>query len=325
MTLLEQISSNRRKTVLLFLGFFVLYALIGVALAYLWGTGASLLVIIFAVALIIVALFFGDNVAVAVARGKQITSREQAPELWDAVETTSLAAGIDMPRVFISPDPTANAFAAGRSQQQALVCVNIGLLRLLDKEELEGVVAHEVAHIRNQDVRLMTYVAVLAGSIALLSYFVSRMIIYSNNRNAHPIIILVALLGIILAPIAATIIQLAISRRREFLADASASDLTRYPQGLASALERISAEPVTKGLGSPATAHMYFSPLRLEKKGFGHSLFATHPPSEERIERLLQLSSGVAHEHNPRPLSPQLRGLIGAAQSSAPGPETPEN
>lgn len=313
MTLLDQIRSNRRKTVLLFLGFFVLYALIGVALAYLWGTGASLIVIAIAVIMIVAALFFGDDMAVAVARGKQINGREEAPELWDAVETTSLAAGLDMPRVFISPDPTPNAFAAGRNKRQALVCANAGLLRMLDKEELEGVMAHEIAHIKNQDVRLMTYVAVLAGSIALLSYIVSRAIIFSDNRNANPIILVIALVGIILAPIAATIIQLAISRKREFLADAQASDITRYPQGLASALVRISSTPPSRGeLGSPATAHMYFSPLRLERKrGLGGSLFSTHPPSEERIERLLEMASGVPHEHNPRPLSSQMKNLLG--------------
>ena len=312
MTLLDQIRSNRRKTVLLFLGFFLLYALIGVAPAYLWGTGASLIVLVVAVGMIIAALFFGDDMAVAVAGGKRVHSRDQAPELWDAVETTALAAGVDMPRVFISPDPTPNAFAAGRNKKQALVCANIGLLRMLDKEELEGVMAHEIAHIKNQDVRLMTYVAVLAGSIALLSYVVSRAILFSDNRNANPIVLIIALVGILLAPIAATIIQLAISRKREFLADAEASDITRYPQGLASALALISGTPTSRSeMGSPATAHMYFAPLRLERKrGLGGSLFSTHPPSEERIERLLEMASGVPHEHNPRPLSPQMQNLL---------------
>lgn len=311
MTLLEQISANRRKTVLLFLGFFLLYAAIGVALAYLWGTGAGLIVIAVAIIMAFSSLFFGDDLAVAVAGGKEITERQQLPELWDAIETAAIAAGVDMPRVFLSPDPTPNAFAAGRNERQALVCANAGLLRLLDKEELEGVMAHEIAHIRNHDVRLMTYVAVLAGSIALISYFVSRMVLFSDNRNANPIILAIALLSIILAPLAATIIQLAISRRREFLADAAASDITRYPQGLASALQQISAQPEARSLGSPATAHLYFSPLRLEKKGFGHSLFSTHPPTEERIERLLQLSSGAEHQHRPRPQSPGMDQVTG--------------
>jgi len=323
-TIVEQIAANRRRTVFLFFGFFLLYAMIGYAAALFWGDIAMLAVGLVAIVIVLAALFGGDDLAVSLARGKRVESRDQAPELWDAVETAAIAAGIKMPRVFISPDPEPNAFAAGRNEDQALVCANVGLLRALDKQEVEGVMAHEIAHIQNRDVRLMTYVAVLAGSIALLSFFISRMFIFGgSNRNSgggNIILIVVALIAILLAPLAATIIQMAISRRREFLADAQAADLTRYPQGLASALETISGEaPKRKeeDRGKAATAHMYISPLALEKKGIRGKMFSTHPPTEERVARLLELAGGVRHQHKPN----HSHADSLAANDSAPEPK----
>lgn len=302
MTIVEQIAKNKKKTYLLFIGFFLIYSVLGFAAYLFFGDLGIILVAVAAIGIFISSLFFGDDMAVKVAGGKQVNSRGEAPMLWDLVETMAITAGIKMPRVFISPDPTPNAFAAGRNENQALVCVNVGLLNLLDKQELEGVIAHEVAHIQNRDVQLMTYVAVLAGSIALLSYLVSRSFLFSNNNNSNIFAVLIALLAVILAPIAATIIQMAISRKREFLADAQAADLTRYPQGLASALEKISSRPLgKKERGKEATAHMYISPLALEEKGAFHKMFSTHPPTKERVERLLDLASGVRHSPQPAP------------------------
>lgn len=309
MTIVEQISANRRRTFFLFLGFLVLYAAIGWAASLFWGSQGMIIVAALAVLLVLVSLFWGDDMAVKVAGGKQVTSRDQAPALWDSVETAAIAAGLQMPRVFISPDRTPNAFAAGRNHGQALVCANLGLLEVLDKEELQGVMAHEIAHIQNHDVRLMTYVAVLAGSLAILSYFVSRMFIFGgasqrdNGGGGNIIVLVIALLAVILAPIAATIIQMAISRKREYLADAQASDLTRYPQGLASALETISgsATKEQRGEAKSATAHMYFAPLALESRGLTGKMFSTHPPTEERVRRLLDLSGGVRHERRKDP------------------------
>jgi heat shock protein HtpX len=311
MTIIEQISVNRKKTFLLFSGFFIIYAVIGYVVSLYWGNEAMYLVIAVALIMIIASLFWGDDMAVSIASGKQITNRDQAPELWDAIETAAIAAGLDMPRVFISPSNMPNAFAAGRSHSQALVCANIGLLQILDKEELEGVMAHEIAHIQNHDVRLMTYVAVLAGSIALLSYFISRMFIYggnsNKNSNQNPIVLIVGLVAILLAPLAATIIQMSISRKREFLADAQAADLTRYPQGLASALEKLSdgnSKRSTPKRGTAATAHMYIHPLALEGKGLTGKMFSTHPPTEERINRLTDLAGGIKHQSRKRVLTP---------------------
>jgi heat shock protein HtpX len=301
MTIVEQIAKNRQRTYLLFFGFFFIYSALGFAAYLMFGDLGIILIAAVAIGLVISSLFFGDDMAVKVAGGQQIKSRDEAPLLWDLVETMAITAGIQMPRVFISPDPTPNAFAAGRNENQALVCVNVGLLNLLDKQELEGVIAHEVAHIQNKDVQLMTYVAVLAGSIALLSYLISRSFLFSNN-NSNIFAVLIALLAVILAPLAATIIQMAISRKREFLADAQAADLTRYPQGLASALEKISMRPLgKKEQGKEATAHMYISPLALEQKGAFSKMFSTHPPTEERVERLLDLASGVRHSPQQAP------------------------
>lgn len=301
MTIVEQIAKNQRKTYLLFFGFFLIYALIGYIAALFWGEGAAAIVVVVALLIVTASLFFGDDMAVAVARGQKVESRQDAPVIWDTVETMAIAAGIQMPRIYISPDQSANAFAAGRNENQALICINQGLIKILDKDELAGVVAHEVAHIKNRDVKLMTYTAVLAGSITMLSYFISRMMIFGGgNRNGggNVFVLIIALAAIILAPIAATIIQLAISRKREFLADAAAADLTRYPQGLASALEKISSSPKERDNSSKdAIAHMYISPLALEERGIRGKLFSTHPPTEERIARLLELSSGIRHEN----------------------------
>jgi heat shock protein HtpX len=205
-----------------------------------------------------------------------------------------------MPRLYIVEDESPNAFAAGRSPKQAIVAVTTGLLERLDEEELEGVLAHEISHIRNYDVRLMTWAAILAGSIALLAQIFLRAMWFGGgdrNRGANPIVLVVVIVSLILAPIAAVLIQFAISRRREYVADASAAELTRYPQGLASALEQISgaAKPSAR-LGNQAIAHlMIVAPLGA--RGHTSKLFSTHPPMEDRIGRLAQLAGGADHRH----------------------------
>jgi heat shock protein HtpX len=303
----DQIKRNRWKSWALFSGFFVVYAAIGAAISFAiagWEPNANLGVfVIFAVVAIVIVgftLFMGDDMAVAVAGGKRVEDRKEAPELWDAVETMSIAAGIQMPRVYISNDPSPNAFAAGRSEAQALVCANRGLLEQLDKEELEGVIAHEISHIRNLDVRLMTYAAVLAGSIALLSEFVLRGLIWSDSDSRGGVIgLVVVVLAALLAPLAALIIQMAISRRREFLADAGAAELTRYPQGLASALRQLASSQARPAHDRNAIAHLYIVPPRLFKEKAA-GLFSTHPPISERLARLDGLAGGQLHTHRPR-------------------------
>jgi heat shock protein HtpX len=296
----EQISSNKRKSIALMGGFLLLYALIALVLGYYFGTTAVFIVAGVAIIMVISTLLAGDDMAVLVAGGRQVKSKEEAPELWRKVENLSITAGLPMPRLFISPDPSPNAFAAGRSPKQALICVNRGLLDTLDDLELEGVLAHEMAHIKNLDVRLMTYAAVLAGSIALIASIVSHMLWFGgNNRNgAGNLIGLVAVLAtVILAPIAATIIQLAISRKREFVADASGTELTRYPAGLASALAQISGNMKPAAREEKSIAHMMIAP-QLGMNGKPSKLFATHPPTEDRIARLLDMSGGVMHTHD---------------------------
>jgi heat shock protein HtpX len=240
--------------------------------------------------------------AVLVAGGKKIEKKEDAPELWRMVENLAITAGLEMPRLYVSPDPAPNAFAAGRSEKQALICVNQGLLEVLDDQEIQGVLAHEMSHIRNLDVRLMTYAAVLAGSIAMIA----QILMYSmwfggDNDNNNPLGIVLVILTAILAPLAATIIQLSISRKREYVADASGAELTRYPQGLASALQQISGNMIPTDRPEDAIAHMMIAP-QLKASGKSSSLFATHPPTEDRIARLTEMAGGTQHRHD-RPVA----------------------
>ncbi|HSJ18390.1 MAG TPA: M48 family metalloprotease [Solirubrobacterales bacterium] len=321
MLLDDQIRRNRWKSWGLFAGFFLVYAVVGAAVSFAlagWELQSNVVVfaIFAAVAIVVVGftLFMGDDMAVAVAGGRRVTDRKQAPELWDAVETMSITAGIQMPRVYISPDPSPNAFAAGRSERQALVCANRGLLARLDKEELEGVIAHEISHVRNLDVRLMTYAAVLAGSIALLSEFVLRGAIWGDADSRGGVIgLIVVVLAALLAPIAALLIQLAISRRREFLADASAADLTRYPQGLASALRQLASSQVRPAHDRNAIAHLYIVPPRMFKEKTA-GLFSTHPPISERLARLDGLAGGQMHVHQPRARSAATEEMLSAGR-----------
>ena len=296
----KQITSNKRKSLALLAGFLVLYGALGYVLSLWFGAAALVLALLIAVVMLVINLYMADDLVMAVAGARQIERKEEAPQLWRMVENLAITAGLPMPRLYIVEDESPNAFAAGRSPKQAIVAVTTGLLERLDEEELEGVLAHEMSHIRNYDVRLMTWAAVLAGSIALLAQIFARGLFFGggdNNRNANPIVLVVVIVSLILAPIAALLIQLAISRRREYVADASAAELTRYPQGLASALEQISAtaKPSAR-LGNQAIAHlMIVAPLGA--RGHTSKLFSTHPPAEDRIARLADLAGGADHRH----------------------------
>ena len=298
----RQISSNKRKSIALLLGFLLLYTALGFLLSLWFGEAALFVAIGVAVVMLLVNLFMGDDLVTTVAGARRIERKEQAPELWRMVENLSITAGLPMPRVYIVPDESPNAFAAGRSPKQAIVAVTTGLLERLDEEELEGVLAHEISHIRNYDVRLMTWAAVLAGSIALLAnVFMRAMWFGGGNRRegggANPIVLIGVIAGVVLAPVAAILIQMAISRRREYVADASAAELTRYPQGLASALRAIStaAKPSAR-LGNQAIAHLMIAPP-LSARGRTMTVFATHPATEDRIAKLTEMSGGAEHRH----------------------------
>ncbi|MGH2979661.1 MAG: M48 family metallopeptidase [Solirubrobacterales bacterium] len=298
----RQITSNKRKSIALLFGFLLLYGALGWLLSLWFGQGALFVALGIAAVMLLVNLFMGDDLVATVAGARRVERREDAPQLWGMVENLSITAGLPMPRLYVVPDESPNAFAAGRSPKQAIVAVTTGLLERLDEEELEGVLAHEMSHIRNYDVRLMTWAAVLAGSIAMLASIFTRFMWFGGSRReggggANPIVLIAVLVGLVLAPVAAILIQMAISRRREYVADASAAELTRYPQGLASALSAISeaAKPSPR-LGNQAIAHLMIAPP-LSARGRTLTLFATHPPTEDRIARLSEMAGGVEHRH----------------------------
>jgi heat shock protein HtpX len=297
----KQITSNKRKSLALLFGFLLLYAGLGFLLSLWFGDWVFGVVIVVAIVMIVVNLFMGDDLVLRVSGARQIHRKEEAPALWRMVENLAITAGLPMPRVYVIEDDAPNAFAAGRTPKQAVVAATTGLLRRLDEEELEGVLAHEMTHIRNYDVRLMTYAAVLAGSIALISQIFIRGLWFGGgdrDRGGGNVIALVAVvLALVLAPLAAIIIQTAISRRREYVADAGGAELTRYPAGLAAALRTIegSMKP-SATLSNPAIAHMMIAPpLRPGERAL--RVFATHPPTEDRVAKLDELAGGQQHHH----------------------------
>jgi heat shock protein HtpX len=300
--LYKQIASNKRKSLALLVGFLVLYGALGWVLSLYFGTAALVIAAAIAIFMLVINLYMADDLVALVTGAQRIERKEEAPELWRMVENLAITAGLPMPRVFVVPDDSPNAFAAGRTPKQAIVAVTTGLLEKLDEEELEGVLAHEMTHIRNYDVRLMTWAAVLAGSIALLAQIFTRALWFGGGDRdrggaANLIVLAVVLLSLILAPIAALLIQFAISRRREYVADAGAAELTRYPQGLASALKVISGQTQpSRALGNPAIAHlMIVAPLGGRGRQF--KLFSTHPPASDRIAKLEQMAGGAEHRH----------------------------
>jgi heat shock protein HtpX len=298
----KQISANKRNSILLLIGFLVLYAALGWLFSLWLGEGALFLALFIAAFMVIINLFMGDDLVALVSGARRVERKEEAPELWRRVENLAITAGLPMPRIYIANEDAPNAFAAGRNPRQAIVCVTTGLLARLDEEELEGVLAHELSHIRNYDVRLMTWAAVLAGSVALLANILLRSLWFGGgNRDrgggANPLVLIAIVLAAVLAPVAAVVIQLAISRRREYVADASGAELTRYPQGLASALRTISANAKPSvALSNPSIAHLMIAP-QLGPTGRVSKLFSTHPSSEDRVARLEQMAGGDVHRH----------------------------
>ncbi|HAS85131.1 MAG TPA: zinc metalloprotease HtpX [Candidatus Yonathbacteria bacterium] len=272
--------------------FFVVVIAIAWAFSYILDNPAILYFgVIFSVVMNVWSYWYSDSLVIKMSGAKK-ASREQYFDLWNAVENLSITAGLPMPALYVIDDPSPNAFATGRDKEHSAVAVTTGLLQILNKTELEGVIAHELSHIGNRDILLGTVVVVLVGFIAIASDMFLRMSIYGRGGNRDGrlgmILMIAGIVLAILAPIVAQLIKLAISRKREFLADASGALLTRYPEGLASALEKISAYPTGLQRVSTATAHLYISnPLKDGKAmSFMGKLFATHPPSEERIAAL---------------------------------------
>ena len=293
----DRVDANRRNTVLLLLVFVALLATTSIAMGILLGLPypyAPLLIIPFLI-VALVSYYSSSRVALAISQAREV-SKDDEPELFRTVENLCIGAGLPMPKVYVIEDGSPNALATGRDPDHAAIAVTRGLLKKLDKLELEAVIAHELSHIGNYDIRVMTIVVVLVGLSALMADFALRLTFYgagrrSSNRGrgggaAVLVIYGIALIAIILTPIAAQLIRFAVSRQREFLADASGALLCRNPDALARALEKISADPDPLEVANKATAHLYINnPLR-EHKSLLNGMFATHPPIEERVRLL---------------------------------------
>jgi heat shock protein HtpX len=286
----SQQSRNIRKTWFLLFIFVGLVSGLCYSFAYLYNNyWIAIFGLLLSLGQAFVAYQFGDKIALMSA-GAVLLKDNQYPELQFLVENLSKIAGIPVPKIYISPDKSANAFACGRDPEHASVCFNQGILELLNKNELEGVIAHELSHIKNRDILVMTVTMVLASLISFLSDIGLRMMFFGGNNkdndNKSPILILIYIVVIILVPILSFLIQMAVSRSREYLADASAVTLTRYPKGLSDALQKLYNNPTQSSHYSTAMNHFYIAP---PKKAFGEKvsgLFSTHPPINERIAAL---------------------------------------
>ena len=291
-TLYTQAESNVRKTWILLIGFVIFIIFLGLFFSYLQDDSTFLiLAIILSTVQGFASYWYSDKIVLAMVGGREIKKSDN-PELYRLVENLCITAGLPLPKIYIIDEAQPNAFATGRDEKHAVIAVTRGLLEKLERIELEGVIAHELSHIGNKDMLLGTVLVILVGIIALLSRMFLRFGRFGGGRrgkrsksNLGPLIFLLGIIGAILAPIVASLIRLAISRKREFLADATGALLTRYPDGLARALEKISQDPVPMQRENNATAHLYIS-NPLKKKDWLSKLFSTHPPVGERIAAL---------------------------------------
>jgi heat shock protein HtpX len=294
----QNISSNKRDTVLIVIMFILVITSVGWFIGEYFTRSGGLSMI--GVALIISGLtgFFSyyksDKLVLSVSKARKV-EYEDAPDLHKLVENMSIASGIPKPKVYVINDTSMNAFATGRNPEHGVICLTTGIIQRLEKRELEGVIAHEMSHIGNYDTRLMSIVSILVGSVSLLADWFTRGLFFkrgrrSSNNNGgsvNGVLFLIGMVLIILSPIIATLIKLAISRKREYLADSTAALITRYPQGLANALRKLSQDKEILEAANSATAHLYITdPIRSLTSGKISNFFNTHPPIQERIRRL---------------------------------------
>ena len=298
--LYQQIAKNKRKTVFVLAGFLILVALIGAVIGYLFaGTAVGGIIIAGVLTLIYMSVMVSQStdVVMNMNNAQEVHSAQEAPELWHVVEDMAMVAQVPMPRVFIIDDPSPNAFATGNDPQHSAVAATTGLLQIMNREELEGVMGHEMSHVRNYDIRLQTIALALSAAITALVNFAGNFWWFGGGRSSDDdddsaigiFAIIGSILLIILAPLAASIAQMALSRNREYLADAGAVELTRNPHGLISALQKLqNAQPMKKV--APSSSSLYISDPELNRrhKRFAH-LFDTHPPLDERIARLEEM------------------------------------
>jgi heat shock protein HtpX len=299
----EQIAANRRKTVVLLVVAFVLLALVGYAIGLVFGTGwfGLAIAIVLAVLLQLASYYNGDRIVLASTRAREVSAEEQ-PRLHNVVEGLAIAAGVPKPRVWVVPEQAPNAFATGRDPEHASIAVTQGLLATMNRIELEGVIGHELAHVVDRDILYGTIVATVIGAVVLLSEFFMRSLWWGglggrrgSDRGGGPADLFLFAIGfalIILAPLFGQLIRLAVSRNREYLADAQGAMLTRYPPGLISALRKLQAAPTAMRSANNATAHLWLNqPSRVEgdRMSTMERLFSTHPPIAERIRRLEEM------------------------------------
>lgn len=298
----DLINKNKRESWFLIFIFLLVIISLGFLFAQAYNAPQILIfAVVFSTLSSFISYYFSDSITLAMSGAKEV-DRQSAQELFRLVENLTITAGLPMPKVYIIDDSAPNAFATGRDPKHAVVCVTTGILQKLDKTELEGVIAHELSHIGNYDIRVMTLVVVLVGTITLLADWMLRASFFggrrkSNSEGGNQFQAIFAIAGLILAllsPLIATLIKLAVSRKREYLADASGALLTRYPEGLARALEKISRDEEPLEAANKATAHLYIvNPLKAnsgKSSGWFAGLFNTHPPIEERIKKLREMN-----------------------------------
>ncbi len=295
------IGQNKRRSVLLIFLFLLIIIALGYVFSRAYGQpGILAFAVVFSCISAFISYYFSDKITLAMSHAREI-DRKGSPDLYRLVENLTITAGLPVPRIYIIEDTAINAFATGRDPQHAVVCVTTGALTRLNKTELEGVIAHELSHVGNYDIRFMTLVVVLVGIITLVADWFVRIGMWGGGRRRsndseggnNQAFAIVGLVLALLSPIIATLIQLAVSRQREFLADASGALLTRYPEGLASALEKIAADKEPLEAANKATAHLYIAnPLKNQEGSVGWfaNLFNTHPPVADRIKRLREMN-----------------------------------
>lgn len=281
----KQIATNKRNTIFVMIFFIILIGLIGGVFAYMFQNWwVVIYVITFATIYAVIQYFAAGNIAMAMTGAHEIKKSDN-PKLYNAVENLTIAAGLPMPKVYVIDDPAPNAFATGRDPQHAMVAATTGLLDIMDKSELEAVMAHELSHVKNYDIRVSMITFGLVCVVGLISDIGLRMMVFSDNDDDRsPVGAIMMVVTAIFAPLIASLAQLAISREREYLADASAVNLTHYPEGMVNALKKLETHSRPMKRQNPATEALYINnPL---KKGAISNLFSTHPPIEKRIERI---------------------------------------
>lgn len=290
MTIYSHVASNKRKTIFIMILFVIFFVTVAYIIGQTMGYDLAFVGVILIISSLISFLSYynSDKIVLALNNAHPAT-KEEYPELYNVIENLSIATGLPQPKVYIVDDPSPNAFATGSDPKHAAVAATTGLLSILKRSELEGVMAHELSHIKNFDTRLMGVVSILVGSLSILADFFMRSLWWGRGRRSSGgIFMILGIAAAILSPIIATLIQLSISRKREFLADADSALITRYPEGLATALEKIAADPRVLQHAHSATAHFYIeNPLK--KEGHGNwlsNLFNTHPAVEERVRIL---------------------------------------